>query len=155
MKHKFNAFGQALIEFALILPIMLALLLGFFDIGRALFYSSSLRNAVREGSRSCIVMSTISYGSEANIKEEIKKEVHEYAFGLTTATVPLRIDDIEVFITKDDEGYFDILEIIATFCYVPITPGIKEIIGNGCHEGATQGIELTAESVMRFEPMLK
>jgi len=155
MKHKFNFFGQALVEFALILPIMLALLLGFFDLGRALFYSSSLKNAVREGSRSGIVMRTRENVSVEGIKTAIKNEVLEYAFGLTTTTVPLTIGDIDVEILYDTKGYFEILEITATYCYVPITPGIKEIIGNGCHEGATKGIELTAESVMRFEPMLK
>ena len=152
MRHTTRFRAQSLIEFALIIPLVLALLLGFFDLGRAVFYYSSLSNAVREGARSGIVMST---GMGVDINSALKDKVLEYAFGLTTTTVPLIADDINVNITKDGEGYLETLRITATFCYVPITPGIKGIVGNGCKEGTVQGIELTAESVMRFEPMLK
>lgn len=47
--------GQALVEFALIIPIFLLVVLGLFDLGRAVFYSSTLSNAAREAVRLAIV----------------------------------------------------------------------------------------------------
>ncbi len=43
--------GQGLVEFALILPLLLLLLLGIFEFGRVLFIYSNLFNAAREGAR--------------------------------------------------------------------------------------------------------
>lgn len=50
-----NRRGQTLVEFALVLPIFLLVLLGLFDMGRAVFYFSTLSNASREAVRLAIV----------------------------------------------------------------------------------------------------
>lgn len=50
--------GQALVEFALVFPIAIILLLGVFDIGRAVFLYNGLTNAAREGARLAIVNQT-------------------------------------------------------------------------------------------------
>src|SRR3954451_650830 len=47
--------GQALVEFALVIPIFLLLLVAVFDLGRAVFSYNSLTNAAREGARMAIV----------------------------------------------------------------------------------------------------
>ena len=41
--------GQALVEFALLLPILLVLILGAMDLGRVFFVKTVLTNAAREG----------------------------------------------------------------------------------------------------------
>lgn len=43
--------SQALIEFALISPVLLLLLFGIVDIGRAVFYYDAVNHAAREGAR--------------------------------------------------------------------------------------------------------
>jgi hypothetical protein len=43
--------SQALIEFALVSPVLLLLLFGIIDIGRAVFYYDTLNHAAREGAR--------------------------------------------------------------------------------------------------------
>jgi Flp pilus assembly protein TadG len=50
--------GQALVEFALILPVFLLVLMGILDLGRAVYYSSTLSNAAREAARQAIVDQT-------------------------------------------------------------------------------------------------
>jgi Flp pilus assembly protein TadG len=50
--------SQALIEFALISPVLLLLLFGIVDIGRAVFYYDTLSHAAREGARSAVRAST-------------------------------------------------------------------------------------------------
>lgn len=47
--------GQSLVEFALIIPIFLLVMMGLFDLGRAVFYQSTLANATREAARLAIV----------------------------------------------------------------------------------------------------
>ncbi|MDQ6876342.1 MAG: pilus assembly protein [Candidatus Dormibacteraeota bacterium] len=46
--------SQALIEFALISPVLLLLLFGIIDIGRAVFYYDTIGHAAREGARTAV-----------------------------------------------------------------------------------------------------
>jgi hypothetical protein len=55
--HPRSQRSQALIEFALISPVLLLLLFGIIDIGRAVFYYDTLSHAAREGARSAVLAS--------------------------------------------------------------------------------------------------
>jgi hypothetical protein len=52
--HPSSQKSQALIEFALISPVLLLLLFGIVDIGRAVFYYDTVNHAVREGARTAV-----------------------------------------------------------------------------------------------------
>jgi Flp pilus assembly protein TadG len=52
--------GQALTEFALILPVILLLFMGVFDFGRAIYAYNVVSNAAREGGRTAIVNQTLA-----------------------------------------------------------------------------------------------
>lgn len=54
--------GQTLVEFALVMPIFLMLLIGIFDLGRVVWANDTLASAAREGVRYAIVHG----GSELN-----------------------------------------------------------------------------------------
>lgn len=41
--------GQSLVEFALVIPLLLVILLGVADLGRAFYYTSAIANAARVG----------------------------------------------------------------------------------------------------------
>jgi hypothetical protein len=47
--------GQALVEFALVVPVFLLCVLAIFEVGRAVYYVQILGNAAREGARYAIV----------------------------------------------------------------------------------------------------
>ena len=47
--------GQALVETALVLPVLLLILIALFDVGRAIFAYNTATNAAREGARLAIV----------------------------------------------------------------------------------------------------
>jgi TadE-like protein len=47
--------GQSLVEFALVLPLFLAILIGMVDIGRAIWANNVIANAAREAARYAIV----------------------------------------------------------------------------------------------------
>jgi hypothetical protein len=46
--------SQALIEFALVSPVLLLLLFGVVDLGRAIFYYDTISHAAREGARTAV-----------------------------------------------------------------------------------------------------
>jgi Flp pilus assembly protein TadG len=50
-----RAGGQSLVEFALVLPIIVLLIVGFVEIGRAVFAFNTIANAARQGARVAIV----------------------------------------------------------------------------------------------------
>ena len=50
--------SQALIEFALVSPVLLLLLFGVVDIGRAIFYYDTINHAAREGARVAVRAAT-------------------------------------------------------------------------------------------------
>jgi len=55
--------GQSLVEFALLLPLMLLIITGLFDVARAVWEENTLAYAAREGTRYAIVHG--SYGTPA------------------------------------------------------------------------------------------
>lgn len=59
--------GQALVEFALVLPILLSLLVGIVDIGFLYNHQLTLTNASREGAR----MGTLGH-DEAEVLDDVK-----------------------------------------------------------------------------------
>ena len=62
MHHSDKTRGQALVEFALVLPVLTLLLAGFWDLGRVVLAHDALNHAAREAARYAIVHG----GSSAN-----------------------------------------------------------------------------------------
>lgn len=56
--------GQSLVEFALVLPFVLLLIMGLFDVGRAIFYYATLKTATRAGVRYAVVQPDCDYRSD-------------------------------------------------------------------------------------------
>jgi Flp pilus assembly protein TadG len=49
--HRASLAGQGLVEFALVLPLLLLILIGVLDLGRLSFAAMTVTNAAREGAR--------------------------------------------------------------------------------------------------------
>jgi TadE-like protein len=54
--------GQSLVEFALLLPLMLLIITGLFDVARAVWQENTLAYAAREGTRFAIVHGSAGVG---------------------------------------------------------------------------------------------
>jgi Flp pilus assembly protein TadG len=52
--------GQALVEFALVFPVLVIIVLAMFDLGRGIFMYGTISNAAREGGRTAIVNQNVS-----------------------------------------------------------------------------------------------
>lgn len=59
--------GAAAVEFAMVLPLMLLVLAGIVDFGRAFFTEIQLTNAAREGARASIVSGTTAGAAETRM----------------------------------------------------------------------------------------
>lgn len=142
MRGKKSFVGSSLIEFALIFPIAFFLITGFIDLGRAVFYYSSLTNAVRESTRYAIVHAADLEDALINPADNtLQDKVMEYAFGLTSVPHPLTKSDIDVDVLVENNK-FKTVSITVTYQYQPITPGIKALFG------ASDGIDLEVNSEM-------
>ena len=75
--------GQAMVEFALIIPIFLLMIFGILDLGRAVYAYSTLNNAAREGARVALVDQTESH---------IQAVASGHAVGLGLATTAVTVD---------------------------------------------------------------
>lgn len=139
-KQQFRA--QTLVEFALVIPIALFLILGFFDIGRAIFNFASLSNSVREGTRYAIVhKEAVNAAAMSSGYTELKQKVFDYSFGIPASDIT-----VDVLVTLVNASR-DKISITATYLFVPVTPGIKQILGDG------NGIPIVAQSTMLLEPI--
>ncbi len=83
--------GQAMVEFALVLPLLLALLVGIVDIGYLYNHQLTLTNASREGAR----MGTLGH-DEAEVLDDVK------AYLTASGFTPMPADaDIDVTIANE------------------------------------------------------
>jgi Flp pilus assembly protein TadG len=142
--------GQALVEFALVIPIFLLLLMAVFDLGRAVFAYNSVTNAAREGARLAIVnqsavliqqramaQSAIAETAAPNVTVEFRKTepnadylTNPICNAYNGATPKMALDCVA----------------IVTFqtTFRPITPLISNIL-------FASGVTLTARSVQTVE----
>jgi Flp pilus assembly protein TadG len=146
-KQQFRA--QTLVEFALVFPIAIFLILGFFDLGRAIFNFASLSNSVREATRYAIVHKEVINDAAKNAGySELKQLVGDYSFGISASDITV---EVTVTMQLDPSGDVsetrDTISITATYLFVPVTPGIKQILGDG------DGIPIVAQSTMLLEPI--
>jgi Flp pilus assembly protein TadG len=123
--------GQALVEFALVLPIALILLLAVFDVGRAVFLYNGLTNAAREGARLAVVNQD---------KSMVVQRVQDMtiAGGLTNAGLPNDLVSFRKQLPNADPMANPECTTMATGCvavvtarssWTAITPIIGSILG--------------------------
>jgi len=146
MKRNKHFSGQSMVEMALILPVAFFLITGFLDIGRVVFYYSSLTNAVREATRYAIVhKNEISVAFENPTDNSLQDKVLEYAIGLSDIPNSLTKENISV-IVESSENLYTTVSIEANYQYKPITPGLQILFGSA------EGLNLNAQSKMYVSP---
>ncbi len=123
--------GEALVEFALILPIMLVLSLGMLDFGRAFHTKSLVDQAAREGCRVAIVTKPPDPGL---IQDRVKTVLDSGGVKFDAITVEgpnaSRLVKVKV-------------EVTFTF----ITPGVFSLIGASYNNT----LAMVGQSTMRYE----
>jgi Flp pilus assembly protein TadG len=124
--------GQSLVEFALVFPIAILLLLAVFDAGRAVFLYNGLTNAAREGARLAVVnqdkslvgqrvQATAFAGSISNIGN--LNDLVSYYKQTPSATDPTTNPQCTTVVTGC------VAVVIARSTWTAITPIIGQLIG--------------------------
>ncbi len=97
--------AQALVEFALILPLFLLVVTGLFDVARAVWQENTLAYATREGTRFAIVhglagspvvgpcSSCVNPTSSTNNLDRVVNAVRDNAIGVANVTVTVDYPD--------------------------------------------------------------
>ena len=110
--------GQSLVEFALILPLFLLLLMGILDLGRGVAAYNSVSNAARSAVRTAIVDQNPDVVRQAAVDE---------AFGLAPISV-----DFDPNVNADDPCDITVCmaSVEVSYAYVPATPIIGNLVGS-------------------------
>jgi Flp pilus assembly protein TadG len=126
MRHGDARTGQTLVEFALILPIFLLILVGIFDAGRLVYAYNTVNNAAREGGREATVNQT-----EADIQARAAQ--HAVALDIPAANVAVSFQqpagapcDFAIG-TGQIVGCLAVVQV--SYDYVAATPIIGNLIG--------------------------
>lgn len=117
--------GQAVIETALIMPILLLAVMGLVDFGRVYFSRAQLENGVSEGAR---------YAALDRTDSAVKAKTKAYAGTLALADSDITVQcysgstntvkDCAAAVAGDTVG------VRVTIAFQPITPLIGNIVGN-------------------------
>lgn len=103
--------GQALVEFALLIPLFIFLVFVFIDIARITASYLELSNSVREGTRYAMV--------HVFDTDQIRDVVHDYAPSL----------DHGLLTINSTKGLHQVT-ISASYAYYPVTPIMKLFLGS-------------------------
>jgi Flp pilus assembly protein TadG len=109
--------GQSLIEFALILPLLLLIITGLFDVARATWQENTLAYAAREGTRYAIV-----HGSAAADGTVVYPGSYQNVID-TVRNAAVGVPSVSVTVTWPDAGCYDRncrVQVDATAPFVPI-----------------------------------
>ncbi len=142
--------GQSLVEFALVFPIFMLMLVAIFDFGLGLYSQMTVINAAREGARVGIVDPTNTNA----IQDQVLAMATALDSNNLTSTVACRHPDsngVETVIGCVDAVTGDIIEVRVDYDYhmiLPLAGLLRLVSGSG---QTTNAIPLSSSVWMRIE----
>lgn len=142
MKENRRVPAQALVEFALVLPLILLVIIAFIELGRIVYYYSALNNAVREGAR---YATTTHFPSSAQRTLDIQEKVENYSVAL-----PIDPGDVTIYCDRDETNQDNpCMEFVTVTAHMEIYPMVvffAKFIGSG------NTYNINAKSTMQMTP---
>ena len=117
--------GQAMVEFALTIGIIMLILMGIFDLGRIIYTTTSLSNAAREGARVAAVNGDSNAIKSAVIATGIGLNIQPGQIGITYCLVP----DCSSTQTDRSKEMVAVKISITNYPFTAITPFIGRMFG--------------------------
>lgn len=117
--------GQAMAELALVLPIVILVLLGIFDMGRYVAAVNTTSNAVRQAARAAVVKGYPACAGTGS-REACAQKVAEMALGSSGFPTPV----VTVTCVPVNCKLGALLEVRATVDFHLITPVISSLVSN-------------------------
>jgi hypothetical protein len=109
--------GQTLVEYAIIVPIFLLILLMLVDMGQIVFYYSSMQNAAREGARYGIIPHETG-GSLWLDLAGAQAVTIDRGIGLNLAPGNVQV----ITLNRDADPQVEQVRVIVTFSFNPASP---------------------------------
>jgi len=143
IRRRDHARGQTLVEFALIVPLFILMMMGIFDVGRAIYVYSTINNAAHEAVRLAIV-------DQDTADVRAKAATHAVGVGVASGDVTVRwlsSDYTDVAPCNATPRYGCAVEVAVAYDFNAATPLISNLLGTLSLEGvARQQIERTYTS---------
>ncbi len=117
--------GQALVEFAVVAPVLLLMILALFDGGRAVLFYTELTNASRVGARVAIVNQ--SNDASCTGERTFKCAVAELTTGMGIA--PSAVGDVAITGSDCSQPSDCTVRVTVNHSFQMITPVLSSIIG--------------------------
>lgn len=117
--------GQSLIEFALVLPLLLLIITGLFDVARATWQENTLAYAAREGTRYAIV-----HGS-ASLDGVVARSGNQQPVVDVVRAAAVGVPNVSVTVVWPDAGCYDRncrVQVDASAPFVPVPS--QYLLGN-------------------------
>ncbi len=130
--------GQGLVEFALIFPVLILVLFGLIDLGRAVYDFNTLASASRQGVRIAIVNQNGAgagcVGAGSSTPDTTKLSAHDCAVAAAIAvgnvTVSVTYMDPTDTTTCSPVAVGCLAEVTTTYQFQAITPIISSLLGS-------------------------
>lgn len=129
--------GAAAVELAIVLPFLLALVLGMLEIGRAIMATNALTTAAREGVRAGVVAN----GDNAKITAAVNSSLTAQKIPLSNVQVAVKVNNVTANVSSAATGAAVSVTVSVPYHDVKWVPSPDYLVGK----------TLTATAVMRRE----
>ncbi len=109
--------GQAIVEFAIVFPVFILLVMMIVDFGRVVWYDNAISNGAREGARYAII------NHPSRDDPAIRQYVREKAVGVPLVDADITITPAVTRIARDP------VKVSISYQFTPITPMVGDLIG--------------------------
>lgn len=136
--------GAALVEFALVVPLLMMMMCAAIDFGLAVYTLNNLTAAVREGGRYGAVLDgpTWAAGSGATAQGMVRDRVYNYIVGMNNGLTAAQTKAL-ITVSNPDATTGMITVRITGYPYKPVTP-LANLMG-------LQTINLNRTAIFRWE----
>jgi Flp pilus assembly protein TadG len=131
--------GAALVEFALVVPLLVLMMCAVIDFGLAVYTLNNLTAAVREGGRFAATIPTP--GPVVN-DSTVRDRVYKYIVGMNNGLTATQVKNL-ITVTAPDATTGNITVQITGYPYKPVTP-LAPLLGLGT-------ITLNRRAIFRWE----
>ena len=134
--------GAALVEFALVVPLLMMMMCATIDFGLAVYTLNNLTAAVREGGRYAAIIDQGGWAANggATAQAAVRDRVYNYIVGMNNGLTAAQTKAL-ISVSKDGAGIITVQ--IPGYPYKPVTP-LSTILG-------LQTISLNRRAIFRWE----
>lgn len=122
--------GTSIVEFAMMIPIVMFLFMGIFDMGRYFYTQATLQHAIREAARFAV---TGANGVDAQGRTVQRATAITQVIMDKATDLDLKVENL-VIDPADGGGPNDVVTVTANFRFGFVTPGMQKMFSGNSHD---------------------